>query len=385
MENKKVFVSGCFDLLHSGHVAFFKEASRYGDLYVGVGSDATVFELKHRKPICGEKERLYVVKAIRYVKDAFISPGHGMLDFAPLVERIKPDIFVVNEDGSSEEKASFCRERGMEYIVLKREPEVGLEAVCSSDLREEVCHIPYRIDLAGTWIDQPNVSSILPGWAITISIEADHELMERAGMSTSTRNAIRKIWPYRLPDYNGEQLAKLVFCFENDPEKHGKISGAQDSIGICMAGLTRHYYNGKYWPERIEQCLDEDVLCWLEDHIYMLPMFPRRHGLKLVETSRVERPGVEALTKAAEAAWPAILQRDMDAFAKAYQASFEAQLSLFPAMMQPGIGEFIDRAREMGAVAWKLAGAGGGGYLVVLHPDGTPVPEEALKVRIRRK
>ncbi|MDY6385661.1 MAG: adenylyltransferase/cytidyltransferase family protein [Candidatus Cryptobacteroides sp.] len=37
---KKVFVSGCYDLLHSGHVEFFKEASQYGDLYVGLGSDA---------------------------------------------------------------------------------------------------------------------------------------------------------------------------------------------------------------------------------------------------------------------------------------------------------------------------------------------------------
>ena len=34
---KKVFVSGCYDLLHSGHVEFFQQASRYGDLYVGIG------------------------------------------------------------------------------------------------------------------------------------------------------------------------------------------------------------------------------------------------------------------------------------------------------------------------------------------------------------
>ena len=48
---KKVFVSGCYDLLHSGHVEFFQQASRYGDLYVGIGSDATYLEYKHRKPM----------------------------------------------------------------------------------------------------------------------------------------------------------------------------------------------------------------------------------------------------------------------------------------------------------------------------------------------
>ena len=33
---KKVFVSGCYDLLHSGHVEFFRQASQFGELYVGV-------------------------------------------------------------------------------------------------------------------------------------------------------------------------------------------------------------------------------------------------------------------------------------------------------------------------------------------------------------
>ena len=79
--NKKVFVSGCYDMLHSGHVAFFKEAAKYGDLYVGIGSDATIQELKSRKTVCSEQERLYMVKAIRYVTEAYINRGSGMMDF----------------------------------------------------------------------------------------------------------------------------------------------------------------------------------------------------------------------------------------------------------------------------------------------------------------
>jgi cytidyltransferase-like protein len=42
---KKVFVSGCYDMLHSGHIAFFEEAALYGDLYVGIGSDQTIFAI----------------------------------------------------------------------------------------------------------------------------------------------------------------------------------------------------------------------------------------------------------------------------------------------------------------------------------------------------
>ena len=66
MGKKKVFVSGCYDMLHSGHVAFFEEAATHGDLYVGIGSDKTIHELKARKTIHTEDERLYMVRALTY-------------------------------------------------------------------------------------------------------------------------------------------------------------------------------------------------------------------------------------------------------------------------------------------------------------------------------
>lgn len=111
---KRVFVSGCYDMLHSGHVAFFKSAAQYGDLYVGIGSDKTVFELKHRKTINTERERLYMVKAIRYVKDACINTGSGIMDFIESVDKFHPDIFVVNQDGNTKQKEEFCKQRGIE-------------------------------------------------------------------------------------------------------------------------------------------------------------------------------------------------------------------------------------------------------------------------------
>lgn len=380
---KKVFVSGCYDMLHSGHVAFFKEASRYGDLYVGIGSDATVEQLKHRKTVYSEKERLYMVKAIRYVKDAFINPGSGMLDFLPLLDRIRPDIFVVNSDGGSDAKRELCRERGIEYVVLEREPEDGLEARSTTSLRRDTrCHIPYRVDIAGTWIDQPYVSQHGAGWALTASIEPNHDFIERGGMSTSTRNAARKVWPYELPDYNEEMMARLLFCFENDPENNGHVSGAQDAIGICMSGLTRHFYDGHYWPARIESCHDEATLRWLEEHICLVEMFPRRPGCSVVEGKDINPEKVKALTAAADRCWDAIMARDLNRFAEAFRASFEAQVAMFPAMMQPGVQEHIDRWKGK-ALAWKMLGAGGGGHLALVVDE---IPAEGvIPIKIRRK
>lgn len=386
---KKVFVSGCYDLLHSGHVEFFRQAAQYGDLYVGIGSDETILHYKNHKTLYKEHERLYMVKAIRYVKDAFINAGSGIMDFIPTVDFLKPDILVVNEDGDSIEKRQFCESRGIEYIVLKRTPSEGLEAHSSTALKNQLSQIPTRLDLAGTWIDQPYVSCFAPGWAITISLEPTFEIRERCGLSTSTRNMIKKIWPMRLPEMEPEQLAKLVFCFENDPERSdGIVSGAQDSIGICMPGLVRHYYDKRYWPLKIETCKDETVLLWLEDHLVMIPMEPRKPGCSVVEGKDITEAKVKALAKAADDCWEVIMNKDLKRFAEAYKASFDAQVAMFPAMIQGSVQQYINRYSVMeGVMAWKMPGAGAGGYLACVVEDAKRFAEDhpdAIRLTIRR-
>lgn len=387
---KKVFVSGCYDLLHSGHVEFFRQASQYGDLYVGIGSDKTILGYKHHKTFYPEKERLFMVKSIRYVKDAFINEGSGIMDFVPTIEKVKPDVFVVNADGSNDEKRRFCEDHGIAYVVLQRTPAEGLTPRSSTDIKQSTCQLPTRLDLAGTWIDQPYVSCLSPGWAITISLLPTFEVRERCGLSTSTRNMIKKIWPVRLPDMDPEILAKLVFCFENDPERSdGIVSGAQDAIGICVPGLCRHYYDGRFWPDRFETCHDEAVLSWLEHHLCMIPMEPRRPGCSVVEGKDITKKKVMQLAQAAENCWNAILKQDFDTFAKAFKASFEAQTAMFPAMIQGKVSDYITTYSALPDVhAWKMPGAGGGGYLVLVVDDSEQFAAshpETILLTIRRK
>ena len=386
MSNKKVFVSGCYDLLHSGHVEFFRQASQYGDLYVGIGSDKTIEALKGHKTMYSEQERLFMVRAIRYVKEAYINQGEGYLDFLPTLDLVHPDSLVVNEDGDRDDKRQLCRDRGMEYIVLKRVPGEGLEARSSTGLKQSASQLPTRLGLAVTWIDQPYVSCHAPGWALTISLEPTFDIRERCGLSTSTRNTIKRVWPYQLPNMDPEMLARLVFCLENDPERSdGIVSGAQDAIGICVPGLARHYYNGSYWPEKIEYTQDPTLLQWLEDHLCMIPMFPRRPGCSVVEGKDITPEKVGALAAAADRCWTAIQQMDLEAFASAYKASFEAQVAMFPAMIQPGVQDCIDRYSAMdGVLAWKMPGAGGGGYLALVCRDRSSFPEGAISLSIRR-
>ena len=133
---KKVIVTGCYDWLHSGHIRFFEEASAYGDLYVAVGNDKNVSHLKGEgHPLFPQDKRRYMVQAIRYVKQAVITLGMGWMDAEPNIDIIKPDIYLVNEDGDKPEKIKFCAEHGLEYVVLKRTPKEGLKARSSTKLR----------------------------------------------------------------------------------------------------------------------------------------------------------------------------------------------------------------------------------------------------------
>lgn len=133
---KKVIVTGSYDWFHSGHVRFLEEVSAFGDLYVVVGHDANIRLLKGEgHPLLPAAERRYVVGSINFVKQALISSGDGWLDADPEIRQLKPDIYVVNDDGDRGGKREYCEKLGIEYLVLKRTPAAGLPKRSSTDLR----------------------------------------------------------------------------------------------------------------------------------------------------------------------------------------------------------------------------------------------------------
>ena len=377
---RKVFVSGCFDMLHSGHVAFFEEAATHGDLYVGIGSDRTINELKGRRTINGERERLYMIRSLRCVKDAWINIGSGLLDFENELRKMKPDIFFVNEDGYTPDKKKLCDELGIELLVSKRIPQAGLPPRSTTALRSE-CRIPYRLDLAGGWLDQPFVSKYYPGAVLTISIEPDIEFNDRSGMSGSTRRKAVELWHTDIPDGDPHILAHTLFCVENPPGT-GYVSGSQDAIGIVFPGLNRlDYAKGEYWPEKITAVNNPEKLDWIEDHLWFITLPPREGDFNVLDKTNISVEGAQALAKAADKVWDAIQAMDIRKFGKAFKASFDAQVAMFPLMKSNTVRDTIELYKDK-ALGWKLAGAGGGGYLVLVSEE--PV-ENAIRIRIRRE
>ena len=376
---KKVFVSGCYDMLHSGHVAFFQEAAALGDLYVGLGSDKTIYELKGRRTINGDAERLYMVKAIRYVKDAWINSGSGIMDFEKEVLELKPDIFFVNTDGFSPAKEKFCAENGIELIVSRRLPHAGLPARSTTALRSE-CRIPYRVELCGGWLDQPLLNNTHPGSVITVSIEPEFEFSDRCGMATSSRKKAIELWQTEIPAGDPEQLAHTLFCVENPPGS-SRISGAQDQLGMLLPGVNKLDFDKGFWPVAIEKVLDEEILSFIENHLWLRQLSPRSGDYDIYADTRIEAESIAALAEASEGAWRSILARDFRSWGEYTKKCFEAQLKMFPNMLTSEAAEEIAALRSC-AAGWKFTGAGGGGYLIIISEKEIP---NAVKIRIRRK
>lgn len=378
MAKKKVFVTGCFDLIHSGHVAFLKEAAKFGDVYVGLGSDANVYNLKGRFPINSQDERKYMLEALSCVKACQVNTGWGIMDFENELQKVKPDYFIVNEDGNTPAKEELAKKYGYEYLVFKRIPHEGLPVRSTTALRQE-CTMPYRIDLAGGWLDQPYVGKHAPGPVLTVSIEPTFEFNERSGMASSTRRKAIELWITDIPQGSREQLAKILFSFENPPGTK-IVAGSQDSIGIVMPGLNKIDYSGEYWPYNIQSVHDENILTWIESRLYLITLEPRESGYDVLENTAINAQNAKRLADAAEKCWKAILAKDSKIFGEAFRESFEAQITMFPNMVDDTIMNIIEKYKDQ-ALGWKLSGAGGGGYLILVSDKNI---DGAMQIKIRR-
>ena len=378
-KRKKVFVTGCFDMLHSGHVAFLEEAAILGDVYVGIGSDDTVGKLKGRYPINNQDERQYMLEALRCVTRCTVNCGSGIMDFVENEDAVSADILFVNEDGHSPEKEDFCTKNNIQYVISKRIPHGSLPSRSTTALRRE-CNIPFRIDLAGGWLDQPYVAKHHPGSVITISIEPTIEFNDRSGMASSTRHKAIDLWHTDIPAGDKEKLAKTLFAYENPPGTE-IISGSQDALGITLPGLNRLQYDGHYWPHRIKSVHDEAILKFVEDHLFLLTLEPRMSTFSVLEGTKIDAVGARHLAEATDHCWEAILARDLARFGKHFTESFDAQVAMFPHMVDDTIRSVVDRYKST-ALGWKLSGAGGGGYLILIADKKI---ENTIQIKIRRK
>ena len=147
-----------------------------------------------------------------------------------------------------------------------------------------------------------------------------------------------------------------------------------------MPGLNKLDYTGAFWPDKIESLDDEETLSWIESHLWLVPLYPRKDDFDVYEGANLKKEGAKALSEAAVATWSAVQKKDILSFGKSITDSFYAQISLFPNMVSDDIWEVINRYKD-DVYGWKISGAGGGGYVILVSDKSI---ENAIQIRIRR-
>ncbi|MEY4278533.1 MAG: hypothetical protein RL377_537, partial [Bacteroidota bacterium] len=159
------------------------------------------------------------------------------------------------------------------------------------------------------------------------------------------------------------------------------IAGSQDALGIVLPGLNKLNYDASYWPASIESVQEEAILSFLEQHLYLIPLDPRHKEYDVLSNTHITELGAKALADAANACWDAIMAMDLQGFGKAFTASFDAQIKMFPNMVDAYLMKTIEEL-SIHALGYKLSGAGGGGYLIMISEQAIA---NALQIKIRRK
>jgi hypothetical protein len=259
----------------------------------------------------------------------------------------------------------------------------------ANDLSALIGGLPYRLALAGGWIDQPFVSRHNPdppGSMVVVSLQPVFRFMDRCGMATSTRNAAIRLWGDRLPDGDPAILVRQLYVEENKDK--ADPSGSQDMAGIIYAGISRLDYDyavdGGVFPSHVESCRDAAIAAWLEENLHLLPIEPRPAGYDPLGVKNLDSAWIRRLGASGRDCYEAILARDLSGLGKAMNECMRCWEAILPnTVRHPTLHTDL-----MGLLAWyqrRHAGAMysgcGGGYLIVASAE--PVPGSfGIKIRL---
>jgi hypothetical protein len=262
---------------------------------------------------------------------------------------------------------------------------IGLAEPAMADL---IGAMPYRIALAGGWIDQPFVSRLNPtppGSMVVVSLEPLYPFMERCGMGTSTRKVAMQLWGNRLPDRPPAELVRELYDAENagKPEP----SGSQDMAGLIYPGVSRLDYDftveGGCFPAHVESNTDPAVAGWLENVIHMIPILQRPAGYGPLGEKHLDVEWIERLGQTGKNCFNAIAAQDAAALGASLNECMACWEALLPQTVRhPTIK--IDLMAFLKHYQTRYAGAMysgcGGGYLFVISEEAVP---GAIRVKVR--
>eukprot|EP01116_Phalansterium_solitarium_P008617 TRINITY_DN22554_c0_g1_i1.p1 TRINITY_DN22554_c0_g1~~TRINITY_DN22554_c0_g1_i1.p1 ORF type:complete len:251 (+),score=68.07 TRINITY_DN22554_c0_g1_i1:83-835(+) len=238
---------------------------------------------------------------------------------------------------------------------------------------------PYRICLAGGWLDQPWVSKIASGPVVTVNIYPTINFNLRAGMATSSRELWKgELWNKKVFFDQPVELARLLFGYENPPgSKH--ISGSQDHLGLTVPGASRLHYDGGFWPTSITTLDDEDTARWLESVLVLVELNTRPDGYDPLCEQHLEPENIEALAAAGEECWQGIVEKDIRKLGRGLTNTHLAWRKMLPHTTNDEINAAL--ATFEGVSYGRTTSGCGGGYVVLATDQEIP---NAVRIKVRR-
>ena len=247
-------------------------------------------------------------------------------------------------------------------------------------LAEAVGEFPYRIALAGGWIDQPFCSRINPtppGSMVVVGVVPEFRWMERSGLATGTRKVALKLWGGGVPDRDPAELVRTLYAAENEGQENP--SGSQDMIGLIYPGVNRLDYDathtGGIFPVHIESNTDPEVAAWLEKTIHVIPVEPRPPGYSPMSGMNLDPEWVGRLGQSGKDCYDAIINKDACALGASMNLCMECWETCIPRTVRHELLN-VDLVSLLKYYQVRYPGAMysgcGGGYLYVV--SSSPVP-----------
>jgi hypothetical protein len=248
------------------------------------------------------------------------------------------------------------------------------------DITDVISKIPYRLALAGGWIDQPFVSRhnpTPPGAMVVVGVQPDFRFMDRCGLGTSTRQVAARLWGGELPRRNPEQMVRELYSAEN--ESRAEPSGSQDMAGLIYPGINRLDYDfnhaGGYFPVHVESNTNPQTISWLESVIHILAVAQRPVGYSPFGSENLDPEWIRRLGLSGHDCYTAISKRDAAALGESMNECMRCWETILPNTVHHhsltlDLMEILSyyQSRYLGAM---YSGCGGG-YLYIVSEQ--PVP-----------
>ena len=237
---------------------------------------------------------------------------------------------------------------------------------------------PYRLCLAGGWIDQPWVSKICSGSVVVAQIWPTMNFNDRSGLATSSRKIGIGMWGDRYPEGDCEKNAKLLFRAENPPGKK-YVSGSQDHIGLLYPGINRLFYNGSFWPERIDSTTSKDICEWLSDVLHLVLLEPRPDGYDPLKEIHLEKPFIRDLGEAGDLCWEGIINKDITRLGKGLTNTLLSWKKILPLTVPDWVMSELE-TKFFPYYPGAITSGSGGGYIIVASEKEV---DGAIRIKVR--